>query len=454
MKTIIGLSLALSAAMLSAGPTGPGSSTATTYAFPRFQFQPGHKMCYSSSTTTEYARGSWTTIRQFQVWVMQRNPDSSYHLILNQAETSVFEPKGGERSANGPDMSWGWCDLRPDGSIVPGSKLGQVDPSVVFIPLPEDTMQAKKGWERTGDLDERDQFRLDSKSLTDSVWAIEENVKTPLDDIYLISNRELIRLNVKQGLLVSKEGHATQSYGNRTSTSSFSLDSITKLDSGEVVKFLPDLSTYLLTDSPVTALMNQADEQPEQALDLLGKADAMLELYFDSVRDSGLQALMGQRIDEISDAVKRAKEAGKEKTLKSTSAPGWKLTDLDGKTHTLKQYRGRVVVLDFWYRGCPWCIRAMPQVNQLALDFQDKPVQVLGMNIDMDTVDARFVVDKLKLSYPNLRAGEITKKYGVTGYPTVFVIDKKGIIRDIDIGYSPDVGVKLRRAVQALLESK
>lgn len=46
------------------------------------------------------------------------------------------------------------------------------------------------------------------------------------------------------------------------------------------------------------------------------------------------------------------------------------------------------------------------------------------------------------------------KAYGVTGYPTVFVVDRKGIIRDIDIGYSPDVGAKLRRAAQALLESK
>ena len=220
------------------------------------------------------------------------------------------------------------------------------------------------------------------------------------------------------------------------------------------MKLVPDLSTFLLTDSAATALTDQADEQPEQALDLLGKADTMLKLAYDGMHDSGLKALMSQRIDEVSDAITRAKEAGKEKTLKGKPAPVWSLTDLDGKTHTLKQYRGKVVVLDFWYRGCPWCIRAMPQVNQLAQDFKDRAVQVLGMNIDKDTADARFVVNKLKLSYPSLRAGEMPKKYGVTGYPTVFVIDRKGIVRDIDIGYSPDVGAKLTRAVQALLESK
>jgi peroxiredoxin len=422
--------------------TGMGSPLPVAQAFPRYIFQPGRKMLYSDNSTTEYPRGNWTTIRQVEIWVIRQNPDGSYHLILNQAETSVLEPKGGERSQNGPDISWGWCDIRPDGSVVPGSQMGQVDPGLIFIPLPNDTVQAKQGWERSGELDEHDLFRLDSKSLTDSVWAIEENVKTPLDDIYLISNRELIRLNVRQGLSVSREGHATQSYGNRTSTSSLRLDSVARFDSGVVMKFLPDLSTFLLTDSAATAL------------DLLGKADAMLELAHDGLHDSGLKALMGQRIDEISDAVKHAKEAGKETTLKGKPAPDWNLTDLDGKTHALKQYRGKVVVLDFWYRGCPWCIRAMPQVNQLAQDFKDQGVQVLGMNVDKDTADARFVVNKLKLGYPSLRAGEMPKKYGVTGYPTVLVIDRKGIVRDIDIGYSPDVGAKLTRSVQALLESK
>jgi peroxiredoxin len=446
--------IVIQAIVFGAVATGLGSPTPTAYAFPRYQLQPGHKMYFSSSSATEYPRGNWTTIRPFQVWVLRQNPDSSYHVLLNQAETSVLEPKGGERSENGPDISWGWCDLRADGSVVPGSRMGQVDPSLIFIPLPKDTAQAKQGWERSGELDEHDLFRLDSKSLTDSVWAIEENVKTPLDDIYLISNRKLIHLNVRQGLLVSAEGHAFQSYGNQTSTSSLGLDSITGLDSVTTARFLPGLSIFLHTDSAATALTDHADERPEQALDLLGQADTMLKLVYNGMHDSGLKALVSQRIDEISDAVKRAKEAGKEKTLKGKPAPDWKLNDLDGKTLTLKQYRGKVVVLDFWYRGCPWCIRAMPQVNQLAQDFKDRGVRVLGMNIDKDTADARFVVNKLKLSYPSLRAGDIPKKYGVTGYPTVFVIDKKGIIRNIDIGYSPDVGAKLTRSVQALLESK
>ena len=70
-------------------------------------------------------------------------------------------------------------------------------------------------------------------------------------------------------------------------------------------------------------------------------------------------------------------------------------------------------------------------------------MRVLGLNIDKDPADARFVVKKLTLSYPTLRALGIPKLYGVTGYPTLFLIDQKGIVRDVHIGYSPNIGRKL-----------
>lgn len=44
-----------------------------------------------------------------------------------------------------------------------------------------------------------------------------------------------------------------------------------------------------------------------------------------------------------------------------------------GKKHALKHYRGKVVVLDFWYRNCGWCLRAMPQVKEAATHFRGRP---------------------------------------------------------------------------------
>jgi thiol-disulfide isomerase/thioredoxin len=93
----------------------------------------------------------------------------------------------------------------------------------------------------------------------------------------------------------------------------------------------------------------------------------------------------------------------------------------------------------------------MPQLNELAQKYQGKPVAVIGMNTDKDTADARFVVEKLRLSYTNVLARGEDKKYRVQGFPTLFVIDAKGVIRDIHVGYSPDLKEKLSRAIRNVI---
>src|SRR5262249_3912049 len=132
----------------------------------------------------------------------------------------------------------------------------------------------------------------------------------------------------------------------------------------------------------------------------------------------------------------------------------WETTDLDGKPHALKDYRGKVVVMDFWYRGCGWCIRAMPQVNQLATDFRDEPVAILGMNTDEEEQDARLVVDKMQLTYPVLKAGGLPKKYQITGFPTLVIIDQQGNVHEVEVGYSPTLRDDVAKIIKSLLKQK
>ena len=95
------------------------------------------------------------------------------------------------------------------------------------------------------------------------------------------------------------------------------------------------------------------------------------------------------------------------------TAATWTTTDLAGQKHSLEDYRGQVVALDFWYRGCGWCLRAMPQVKALADQFHGQPVVILGVNTDQKDADAQFVVDKLQLNYLTLHGTGIPEKYGV-----------------------------------------
>jgi thiol-disulfide isomerase/thioredoxin len=113
---------------------------------------------------------------------------------------------------------------------------------------------------------------------------------------------------------------------------------------------------------------------------------------------------------------------------------------------------GKVVVLDFWYRGCGWCIQCMPQMKEIASHFRGQPVAIFGMNTDEKVEAAKFIVKKLGLNYPSLRAKGLPEKYKVKGFPTLIIIDQKGIIRDIHVGYSPRLRVEVVEAVERLLK--
>ena len=124
-------------------------------------------------------------------------------------------------------------------------------------------------------------------------------------------------------------------------------------------------------------------------------------------------------------------------TLIGHAAEDWEATDLNGRLHRLKDYRGKVVILDFWYRGCIWCMRAMPQVARLAEELRDQPVVFLGMSVDSDENDAKLVAETMGLDYPVLRASELRDKCHVPAFPTLMIMDQKGVFADVYVGYSP-----------------
>ena len=133
-------------------------------------------------------------------------------------------------------------------------------------------------------------------------------------------------------------------------------------------------------------------------------------------------------------------------------AYGFDTTDLDGNRHTLEQYRGKVLVLDFWYRKCGPCIMSMPDIIDVYRATRQQPVVVLGMNTDKKADDAREVADRLKIPFPVLRADDLYTEFDVIGFPTVIVIDSEGIVRDAHIGYSLTIQKDLLASIQSALK--
>lgn len=112
-----------------------------------------------------------------------------------------------------------------------------------------------------------------------------------------------------------------------------------------------------------------------------------------------------------------------------TDAPAFTLKDVDGNTKTLADYKGKVVVMDFWATWCPPCRAVMPTFQKLHEKYKDKDVVILGMNAEMgqgkgDPV--KFKHDN-KYTYPTLlKAEPAASKYKVAGLPTFYIIDQAG----------------------------
>ncbi len=116
-------------------------------------------------------------------------------------------------------------------------------------------------------------------------------------------------------------------------------------------------------------------------------------------------------------------------------APAFTLTTLDGATVTLEQYRGKIVLVNFWATWCPPCRTEMPDLQAV---YQANPDRFVLLAIDSnenDTVVKNFVTE-FKLTFPIVmdRDGTVTNQYSVKGLPTSFFIDRAGIVRATNVG--------------------
>jgi thiol-disulfide isomerase/thioredoxin len=117
-------------------------------------------------------------------------------------------------------------------------------------------------------------------------------------------------------------------------------------------------------------------------------------------------------------------------------------TTVDGKPFSTADWKGKVVLVDFWATWCGPCIAELPRVKKVYADFHDKGLEILGVSNDMDGEKLKaYVGQNPDMPWPQLfDAGAaargdwhpVTTGFGIEGIPTMFLIDKKGICRTIE----------------------
>ena len=120
-----------------------------------------------------------------------------------------------------------------------------------------------------------------------------------------------------------------------------------------------------------------------------------------------------------------------------TPAPAFTLPLLtkDGSA-SLQDYRGKVIYLDFWASWCGPCRVSLPLLDKLRAELGPRGFEVLAINLDEDARDGRAFLDEIPVSYPTLfdNAGTAAA-YELRGMPTAYLIDRKGNIRHIHMGF-------------------
>ncbi len=118
-------------------------------------------------------------------------------------------------------------------------------------------------------------------------------------------------------------------------------------------------------------------------------------------------------------------------------APSFALRDLNSKEIGLADFRGKVVVLDFWATWCAPCVKEIPHFIELYKEYKEQDFMMLGVSVDNGTRVVESFARKHQVNYPILMAdSEVRQAYGgIPSIPTTFVIDKTGRIQRQYIGY-------------------
>jgi thiol-disulfide isomerase/thioredoxin len=458
---------------------------------PRYKFTVGEELVYREEQhempqpgePADKQRG----IREghWRVWVVDQNRDGSWRLVIwHDLRLLRIAPKAKpvERFAN---RILAYCDIFPDGRILPNDTLGDwgqiphlVDPCALFIPLPANGSVAANGWSAAmpgcalperGERTFKCSIDANAKCAKGSL-AINCTEHDPMHAIYDQTESRRCLFDVASGRLLEYTRASDEFASRKMKTRSqhrliFKLESVghrplswIKQLNEESQRFFAVKTEYdrLCVACDRTRTVDECQAQRARARDLLtaNSKSAAVE----PVREQYAKLLK----NDDTDATVALEDVKFRETLYSRGPADWELISFDGFKHRLKDYRGKVVVLDFWFGNCGWCVKSYPQIKQVAKEYNDRGVVVLGMNTDAGPQEenALAVIRNMDLRYTNLKAVPALPSYEdkrgkhYMGYPTLFVLDQTGRISDIHVGYKPDLASRVGETIDRLLAAK
>ncbi|NOS86690.1 MAG: TlpA family protein disulfide reductase [Ignavibacteria bacterium] len=139
----------------------------------------------------------------------------------------------------------------------------------------------------------------------------------------------------------------------------------------------------------------------------------------------------------------------------NSKAPEFSMTDLNGNTIDITGLKGKVILIDFWASWCVPCKKSMPHIIELYNNRTDSLFTVIAVNVDEDKSKIEEFAKSINTEFPFPvifdKESRLPSLYNVEGMPTTFIIDKEGIIRFKETGFTAEVKEKMDSKLKELL---
>ena len=139
--------------------------------------------------------------------------------------------------------------------------------------------------------------------------------------------------------------------------------------------------------------------------------------------------------------------------MEGQKAPDFALKSSTGENLRLSEYRGDVVMINFWATWCGPCRQEMPLLDELYNRYQRVGFNLLGVNIDDDSRRAMQMAEELGIDFPVLfdATKEVSRLYEVEAMPVTVLVDREGTVRYVHHGYKPGYEDKYLDQIRSLL---
>jgi thiol-disulfide isomerase/thioredoxin len=414
--------------------------TAAAPADPLYRLTVGQVLTYADHESVDYGEVHLTTDSTAVYHVVGRTTDGAgWHLV------GIVSPKG-EPTQVTP------LDLWPDG------RVGDDRSDEHFLPLPPTATATR--WERTADFGATEVFRpAPATRPATFAFTAESSLTLPMvtGGVVRSSQARQATFGLDAGVLVHAARQSTKSMGTTPAKEDATVDLTANVTgpAADAMRFAGEADAFMSAQLAFDTAMVGPKGTPDREAAMARGLEPLLALQRSGrVTDGTLVAAVRENVD--ADRDRMARELG----MIGRPAPAWDLPDLAGARHTLAEQRGKVVVLDFWYRACPPCVAAMPGLQRLADRYAGRPVAFFGMNTDRDARDAQAIVDRCGTKYPTLRlpldAGgrAVAAAYLLGGCPRFVVIGPDGVVRLVREGYGPTTDDDLAREIDTLVPSR